>query len=279
MTHIDCADAPDEGISSMLRRCPPPAPSLGEEGAGGQHRCCISAPSSFSFLLATDKSVILLFWSVCGSSSTVKEKKEKKNQTCCRFSPTLLISLSFLSLFFCFPILSAPHLAFLGSHSHYATLAGTRPYISEYPVLCSSSFNSAVSHEQWHPPPTLLFYFSSSYLYSSLSKGGGSGGGVYWTNKPETMWSNQSQSSLPLPPLSCKVCTTADSSLAELSVSCSHSTAFISLMIISDNRRDYSETHQPQIYLYIRVLYVSIRNIELFPVHILYITSQSRRSN
>ncbi|MEQ2286529.1 Arf-GAP with SH3 domain, ANK repeat and PH domain-containing protein 1 [Ameca splendens] len=32
----------------------------------------------------------------------------------------------------------APHLAFLGSHSHYATLAGTRPYISEYLGLSSS---------------------------------------------------------------------------------------------------------------------------------------------
>lgn len=44
-------------------------------------------------------------------------------------------SRSLFFLFFCFSILSAPHLAFLGSHSHYATLAGTRPYISEYPVF------------------------------------------------------------------------------------------------------------------------------------------------
>lgn len=66
----------------------------------------------------------------CGSRSFLK-------LTYCRFSPTLLISLSFLSLF-CFSILSAPHLAFLGSHSHYATLAGTRPYISEYPVFTFS---------------------------------------------------------------------------------------------------------------------------------------------
>lgn len=78
----------------------------------------------FFALLATDK-ISSCYFTACGSSSFIR-------LTYCRFSPTLLISLCFLSLF-CFSILSAPHLAFLGSHSHYATLAGTRPYISEYP--------------------------------------------------------------------------------------------------------------------------------------------------
>lgn len=54
-------------------------------------------------------------------------------------TPHLALSFSF----FVSLILSAPHLAFLGSHSHYATLAGTRPYISEYPDFMFS-FYSAV---------------------------------------------------------------------------------------------------------------------------------------
>lgn len=180
-----------------------------------------------------------------------KERKKKIRPAVDSLPHSSSRSLFFLSFFVSlfFQLHTWHSLALIRTTPHWLALDHTSVNILFYVLppltrLCPMNSDTPPS------PPTLLFYFSSSYLYSSLSKGGGSGGGVYWTNKPETMWSNQSQLSLPLPPLSCKVCTTADSSLAELSVSCSHSTAFISLMIISDNRRDYSETHQPQIYIY-----------------------------
>jgi len=74
-------------------------------------------------------------------------------------------SRSLFFLLFCFSILSAPHLAFLGSHSHYATLAGTRPYISEYP---GSMFSLG--------PRTV---YTDPSVVSSFYSSGSQGGGVY----------------------------------------------------------------------------------------------------
>ncbi|XP_061877351.1 arf-GAP with SH3 domain, ANK repeat and PH domain-containing protein 1 isoform X1 [Entelurus aequoreus] len=75
----------------------------------------------------------------------------------------------------------APHLAFLGSHSHYATLAGTRPYITPPPSGPTSPLtpggSSTLSKKRPPPPPpghkrTL----SDPHSPLSHSKGGLSGG-------------------------------------------------------------------------------------------------------
>nr|XP_020475452.1 arf-GAP with SH3 domain, ANK repeat and PH domain-containing protein 1 isoform X3 [Monopterus albus] len=60
----------------------------------------------------------------------------------------------------------APHLAFLGSHSHYATLAGTQPYISEYPGFMFSPLLGCVPHtgsDSTPPPVTKMSPVSNKF--------------------------------------------------------------------------------------------------------------------
>ncbi|KAM8731616.1 arf-GAP with SH3 domain, ANK repeat and PH domain-containing protein 1 isoform 5-T5 [Acanthopagrus schlegelii] len=78
----------------------------------------------------------------------------------------------------------APHLAFLGSHSHYATLAGTRPYITPPPSGPPSTLtpggSSTLSKKRPPPPPPghkrTLSDPPSPLSHSPLSKGGLTGG-------------------------------------------------------------------------------------------------------
>ncbi|XP_042076911.1 arf-GAP with SH3 domain, ANK repeat and PH domain-containing protein 1 isoform X2 [Haplochromis burtoni] len=78
----------------------------------------------------------------------------------------------------------APHLAFLGSHSHYATLAGTRPYITPPPSGPPSSLtpggSSTLSKKRPPPPPPghkrTLSDPPSPLSHSPHSKGGVTGG-------------------------------------------------------------------------------------------------------
>ncbi|XP_047183667.1 arf-GAP with SH3 domain, ANK repeat and PH domain-containing protein 1 isoform X2 [Scophthalmus maximus] len=78
----------------------------------------------------------------------------------------------------------APHLAFLGSHSHYATLAGTRPYITPPPSGPSSTLtqggSSTLSKKRPPPPPPghkrTLSDPPSPLSHSPHSKGGLTGG-------------------------------------------------------------------------------------------------------
>ncbi|CAG5896170.1 unnamed protein product, partial [Menidia menidia] len=78
----------------------------------------------------------------------------------------------------------APHLAFLGSHSHYATLAGTRPYITPPPSGPPSTLtpggSSTLSKKRPPPPPPghkrTLSDPPSPLSHSPHSKGGVTGG-------------------------------------------------------------------------------------------------------
>ncbi|XP_055086210.1 arf-GAP with SH3 domain, ANK repeat and PH domain-containing protein 1 isoform X1 [Periophthalmus magnuspinnatus] len=78
----------------------------------------------------------------------------------------------------------APHLAFLGSHSHYATLAGTRPYITPPPSGPPSALtpggSSTLSKKRPPPPPPghkrTLSDPPSPLSHSPHSKGGLTGG-------------------------------------------------------------------------------------------------------
>ncbi|XP_049420926.1 arf-GAP with SH3 domain, ANK repeat and PH domain-containing protein 1 isoform X4 [Epinephelus fuscoguttatus] len=78
----------------------------------------------------------------------------------------------------------APHLAFLGSHSHYATLAGTRPYITPPPSGPPSTLtpggSSTLSKKRPPPPPPghkrTLSDPPSPLSHSPHSKGGLTGG-------------------------------------------------------------------------------------------------------
>ncbi|KAM3860577.1 arf-GAP with SH3 domain, ANK repeat and PH domain-containing protein 1 isoform 1-T1 [Diretmus argenteus] len=78
----------------------------------------------------------------------------------------------------------APHLAFLGSHSHYATLAGTRPYItppsSGPPSTLTPGGSSTLSKKRPPPPPPghkrTLSDPPSPLSHSPHSKGGMTGG-------------------------------------------------------------------------------------------------------
>nr|XP_057916735.1 arf-GAP with SH3 domain, ANK repeat and PH domain-containing protein 1 isoform X2 [Doryrhamphus excisus] len=75
----------------------------------------------------------------------------------------------------------APHLAFLGSHSHYATLAGTRPYITPPPSGPTSPLTpggSSTLSKKRPPPPPPGHKRTLSDPHSPLchSKGGLSGG-------------------------------------------------------------------------------------------------------
>ncbi|KAM6971026.1 arf-GAP with SH3 domain, ANK repeat and PH domain-containing protein 1 isoform 4-T4 [Tautogolabrus adspersus] len=78
----------------------------------------------------------------------------------------------------------APHLAFLGSHSHYATLAGTRPYITPPPSGPPSTLtpggSSTLSKKRPPPPPPghkrTLSDPPSPLSHSPHSKGGLPGG-------------------------------------------------------------------------------------------------------
>ncbi|KAM6900306.1 arf-GAP with SH3 domain, ANK repeat and PH domain-containing protein 1 isoform 1-T1 [Xenentodon cancila] len=78
----------------------------------------------------------------------------------------------------------APHLAFLGSHSHYATLAGTRPYItappSGPPSTLTTGGSSTLSKKRPPPPPPghkrTLSDPPSPLSHSPHNKGGLTGG-------------------------------------------------------------------------------------------------------
>ncbi|XP_045558149.1 arf-GAP with SH3 domain, ANK repeat and PH domain-containing protein 1 isoform X3 [Salmo salar] len=70
----------------------------------------------------------------------------------------------------------APHLAFLGSHSHYATLAGTRPYITPPSTLTPGGSSTLSKKRPPPPPPGHKRTLSDPPSPLSHSRGGLSGG-------------------------------------------------------------------------------------------------------